>query len=138
MRPMKRWGPVILIAMACGGAPQQMCMPRSSGGTFCVPDAGRLANLDVKLQIRDDCTSACDTGLVGCLVSFDGGTTIGLSISGQACFDPNTSCPAVCGLKTYVCPLPALPDGTYTVTSDGQGTQQVAVGPGGAASCSLP
>ncbi len=126
--------------MACGGPPnpQRQCTPRDIGGPFCIPDAGRLANLDAKLQLRDDCTSPCDQGSVTCTVKYDGGTSIGLALIGVACFDPNASCPAVCGIKTYSCTLPALPDGTYTVTSMGQPSQQVVVGPGGAASCTLP
>lgn len=135
---MIRWGPVILIVAACSSAPQTQCNPRDVGGTFCVPDSGRAANIDVKLQLQDDCTSACDTGTVSCVVRYDGGMTIGLALVGVMCFDPMTSCPAVCGIKKYDCLLPALPDGTYTVTSASQPAQALTVGVGGSPRCMLP
>ena len=139
MRVMLRWGPVILLVAGCGGGGSQVqCNPRDVGGPFCVPDAGRAANLDVKLQLRDECTSACDMGTLSCEVRFDGGSTIELALTGVACFDPNTACPAVCGFQTYSCTLPPIPDGTYTVTSMGQSSQQLTFGPGGAPGCQLP
>jgi hypothetical protein len=136
---MLRWGPVILLCVACGTPPggNLMCMARESGGEFCVPDSGRAANIDVKLQLKDGCTSTCDRGAVVCTVRVDGGT-VTLSLTGTACYDPMTSCPAVCGTQTYDCPLPAMPDGTYTVSSSGQSSQQLTFGAGGSPSCRLP
>lgn len=136
---MIRRGPVILLVLAaCSAPPRTQCNPRDVGGPFCIPDAGRAANLDVKLQLKDDCTSPCDLGSVECVVRYDGGTRLELALVGTACFDPMTSCPAVCGSKTYSCLLPALPDGTYTVASASQTSQTLVVGPGGAASCRVP
>lgn len=135
---MIRWGPVILVVVtACPQPPELMCIPKGQGGAFCVPDGGRAANLDVTLQIEDSCTSACDKGSASCAVVVDGGT-ITLAVSGQACFDPMTSCPAVCGIQKYSCALPPLADGTYTVASSGEVSQSLVVGAGGSPGCTLP
>jgi len=111
-------------------------MPREQGGPFCVPDAGRAANLDVKLQLREECRGSCDTGVVACRVSVDGGT-LSLSLSGETCSDPQAACDLLCRIVTHDCALPALPDGVYTVTSSGQPAQTMVVGPGGASGCRL-
>src|SRR5438128_9746783 len=105
MRPMIRWGPVLLIA-GCSARPE-MCTPRNEGAPFCVPDSGRAANIDVQLQLKDGCVGSCDDGVVSCVVRFDGGTTIGLALVGTSCSVPGAVCTTVCGIKTYPCALPA-------------------------------
>jgi hypothetical protein len=133
---MIRWG-LVMSMLACGNQPGVTCSPKEVGGPFCIPDSGRAANLDVKVQLRDTCTSPCDRGTVACFSFWDGGTEVKLALVGQACFDVNAACPALCGMKTYDCALPVLPDGTYTVTSSGQGSQTLAVGVGGSPGCKL-
>jgi len=133
---MIRLGPVLLLA-ACSAHPADMCTPRNEGGPFCVPDSGLAANIDAKLELKDNCSSMCDHGSVSCVVRFDGGTSIGLALVGMTCITPGVSCTDVCVEKTYTCALPALPDGTYTVTSTGQTSQTLMVGPGGSPSCAV-
>jgi hypothetical protein len=133
---MIRLGPVLLL-LACAAHPGETCTPQHQGGLFCVPDSGRAANIDVKLELKDECTSACDHGTLSCEVTFDGGA-IALALVGELCSDPTMACPAVCGMKTFACALPALPDGTYPVTSMGYPTQMLTVGPGGSPSCTVP
>ncbi len=139
---MLRWGPVLFLAAGCsgaGGGSSVVCTPVEAGGSFCVPDAGRAANLDVKLQLREECRSSCDTGVVACRVSVsvDAGV-VSLSLSGETCSNPRAACDLSCGIRTHDCALPALPDGTYTVTSSGKAPQQLVVGAGGAPGCKLP
>jgi hypothetical protein len=134
MSAMLRCGLAMVMLCACGSR-DLPCTPKRIGGTFCTPDAGRAANIDVTLELRDDCASACDKGTLSCAVTVDGGSIV-LELAGQSC-PPQQACPEVCGLKTYSCALPALADGTYTVSSPSNRSVTLQVGVGGVPSCRL-
>ncbi|MBK7863493.1 MAG: hypothetical protein IPJ65_33805 [Archangiaceae bacterium] len=136
---MKKLFAVVVASLSlvgCGGLKQ--CTERSIGGAFCIPDAGVApAGQALTFQIVDGCTSACSSGVRGCVVSRDGGH-IDLTIEGMVCQVPGAQCTLACGIENHTCELGPLPEGDYTITSPSQAAQTLHVGDAGVSSCAAP
>ena len=126
----------ILVCVAAGCGTGEKCAPRSSGGQFCVPDAGQApAGASLKLEIIDPCIAGCSRATLSCAVSRDAGT-IALSIAGEVCEPPpGTSCTLACALTRLPCDVGVLPAGDYTVVSPDQSSRALHVGDAGTATC---
>ena len=117
----------LVVVMGCG-AGGGVCSAVTSGGAFCIPDAG-LAPAGQKLtfEIIDQCLGGCGTSSLACEVKRDGGT-ITLSVAGQVCTPAgNVACKAACALTPRKCEIPALEEGDYTIVSSNQGSQVLKV-----------
>jgi len=128
---------VLVVTLAgCGMVPGGKCEEKRAGGPFCIPDAGvAAAGQKLSFEAVDQCTSACGTSKLSCVVERDGGT-LTLHLVGEVC--PSTgggACPAICKLVRTPCAIAPLEEGDYTVVSPGQSAQTLQVRDGGATGC---
>lgn len=133
------WVSAAVVLFACGPIPgiDTKCTPtQQNGGPFCVPDAGAPAGQALKLEIWDICQGGCGAELkLKCTVTRDAGT-LTLSLTGDVCRPTAPmACPAVCKSESFLCDVPPLPEGDYTVFSPSQTSKVLQVRDAGATTC---
>lgn len=121
------------------------CSPITvDGKRACVPPTARAGEaITVEIDDPSGCLN-CTTSVKTCGVSVEG-NTIKLAMTGERCTSAQpVGCPAVCGVPSTTCTIPALAAGTYTVSVVGEnsrpgyGVRELVVGSAGSQSCTLP
>jgi hypothetical protein len=135
-------GVLVLASGACSQAPE--CDTTLVGGTTCVPDMAQ-ANTALTLQARPSaCGSTCNgTVEFVCRVQVNG-LRVEMTLDQTICTEPEKptvlpqSCPTLCQIPDALnCVVPALAEGDYLVSMQGNPTLNLLVRPTGAVQCEV-